>query len=230
MPSRLVVLGGRTVVPALLSLALTLPGAAWAAGAAPDGVSHGPVDGAAPAVITALADRSTLHAGDPVSPNAELSGQPSEVPTEGVDAQAPAPSGDTSSLPPVSGVALMDIGSALTVTYALPVISIDAARRPVPHSVAGWLRGAARGTRVEVALRRGGAVSGCGWWVKAALRFAPATRAACGKPRWQRAAMRGAVSSRRWHVSFGRPLPCGDYSLVIRVLDGQDRPLDVERR
>ncbi len=154
---------------------------------------------------------------------ARYAGPPAPAP----EVVAPVPAGNAQV---ATAVARIAVGDGLRIQASLPVVSFDAPQPFAPRSLSGWLRGAPRGMRVEIALRRGGGRSGCGWWVARNSRFNATSRPSCGKPRWQRAVMRRTPAGWRWKVSLGGVLPTGRYSFVVRVLDGQGHPVDIERR
>lgn len=138
-----------------------------------------------------------------------------------------------SSLPAHSGVtppARIAIADALRLSSPLPILSMDKRAGGRLAAVSGRLRTSRSALRVEIALRRGGPRRGCSWWSAHRGQFTPASRAACGNPRWIRATMRRGQRAMRWHAPLGRSAPRGSFALLVRVLDRHDRPVDVERR
>lgn len=115
--------------------------------------------------------------------------------------------------------------SGTTGARILPLLSFDQPSPFAPRSVAGRLRDAPAAVVVQVAIRRGTASRGCGWWNPRSGRFSAPRRAACGAERWITASLRPGTGARRWRAALGGTLPDGSYRYVVRVLDAGGRPL-----
>lgn len=115
---------------------------------------------------------------------------------------------------------------------ALPALSLDAPDPFTLKSLSGWLRRAGSSTAplVQLALRRGGAASGCAWWNARNGRFTASSRSACHHPRFISASMRRTSGGWRWRVALGRSLPAGSYAFVAQVLGDDGTPLSFVRR
>jgi hypothetical protein len=135
-----------------------------------------------------------------------------------------------SSAPASASAATAGIAQAVVAEHRLPALRFDPPNPFGTSRLSGTLRAAPTGGRVEIAVRRGSPRrAGCGWWVARNVRFTRATRPGCGAPRWIPAQMRRTRSGLRWVARLGGALPAGSYAFVVRVLDGDGRPVDFEK-
>lgn len=107
----------------------------------------------------------------------------------------------------------------------VPVLSLDAPSAFAPRSLAGRLRDAPQGTLVQVAIRRGSAARGCGWWNARTGRFGAPRRGGCADVRWITAVARPAAGGLRWRAALRGTLPAGTHRYIVRVLGADGRPV-----
>jgi hypothetical protein len=131
---------------------------------------------------------------------------------------------------PSAGASAAGISEASVAERRLPSLRFDSPDPFGTRVLSGRLSEGPSGGRVEIAVRRGSARrAGCGWWVARNARFTRASRSACGRPRWIPATMRSTRSGTRWVARLGAGLPAGSYAFVVRVLDGDGRPVDFQK-
>lgn len=231
---RTAALGGWAAL--VLAAVTAAPGSAWAADAHGHGHAYGATDGpGGPHMRSDAVD--TGSRGDEPGGDGDRRGDGTGVSVAAPVVEPPAapqePAGDVgTALGPVSGsgpAAITRAPESRTSTGTgirrVPVLSFDAPSGFGPTSLAGRLHDAPGAVVVQVAIRRGSAARGCGWWSARSGRFGGTRRGTCTTARWITARVRPAAGGLRWRAALGRPLPAGTHRYVVRVLDGAGHPI-----
>ena len=107
----------------------------------------------------------------------------------------------------------------------LPVVGIGE-RRDGARWVSGTLADVAAGTRVQIAVRRTNLAGGCDWWSPRAHGYLAGE---CGNPLYITAKLTHRAGTVRWRASLGGPLPAGERSTLVRLIDKHGRSVPFVR-
>lgn len=114
------------------------------------------------------------------------------------------------------------------VRFSGPVLWVDSGPKRGDDEISGTVDGLATGSRIEVAVRRGGRAAGCRWWSARARRF---VRGSCSAPRVIVAAVaRAQAGHATWYADLRAPLPPGRNVLVLRIRDHRGTVVPLTRR